>query len=312
MEGVVIKSTGSWYIVQKKNGSKVNCRLKGNFRIKGIKTTNPVAVGDRVVFKYSRSEAIGLIYEIKKRNNYIIRKATKLSKTSHIIAANIDQAFLIVTLSYPRTSTGFIDRFLVTAEAYHIPVNIVFNKIDIYDELMQKNHDRISDIYSKIAYNCIDVSALRRYNIESLKILMKDKINLFAGHSGVGKSTLINAVEPKLNLKSKSISIQHKTGKHATTFPEMHEVSFGGYIIDSPGIKEFGLFDFKKQEVSHYFPEMRAFMGNCKFNDCTHVHEPDCAVKEAVKNGLISIQRYKSYLSILNDDYFDENEWENK
>ncbi|MCD6113219.1 MAG: ribosome small subunit-dependent GTPase A [Bacteroidales bacterium] len=311
MEGIVIKSTGSWYVV-KYGEEKIDCKIKGKLRIKGIKTTNPVAVGDRVDFEILQKENIGVIRKINQRNNYIIRKATKLSKVSHIIASNIDQAFLIVTLAYPRTSTGFIDRFLVTAEAYNIPVIIVFNKIDIYNDEIKKRQEELVEIYSKIGYKNISVSALRGDNIDLLKSLIKDKINLFSGHSGVGKSTLINVIQPGLNLRTSYISKQHNKGRQTTTNAEMLELSFGGYIIDSPGIKEFGLIDFKKDEVPHYFPEMRALMNDCKFNNCTHTHEPECAVKKAVENGDISTSRYNNYLSILNDEYFEEKEWEKK
>lgn len=311
MEGIVIKSTGSWYIVRY-GDEKIECKIKGKFRIKGIKTTNPVAVGDKVDFEILQKEGIGVIKKINQRRNYIIRKSTKLSKVSHIIASNIDQAFLIVTLAYPRTSTGFIDRFLVTAEAYKIPVIIVFNKIDIYDEVIKKRQQELIDIYSKIGYENFSVSALRGDNLDLLKEKLKDKINLFSGHSGVGKSTLINVIQPGSNLRTADISKQHKKGRQTTTNAEMLELSFGGYIIDSPGIKEFGLIDFDKNEVSHYFPEMRALMNDCKFNNCTHTHEPGCAVKNALKNGDVSKTRYKNYISILNDEYFEEKEWEKK
>ncbi|MCD4745626.1 MAG: ribosome small subunit-dependent GTPase A [Bacteroidales bacterium] len=302
--GTVIKSTGSWFIVQQEDGKIIKCKLKGKFRIKGIKTTNPVAVGDNVIFKCLPDKGMGLIIQILPRNNYIIRKATKLSKISHIIAANIDQAFIIITLAQPRTSTGFIDRFLVTAEAYHIPANIVFNKIDIYDNSLKELHKKLTDIYTKIGYNCYAVSALRGDNIESFGEVIKDKKVLFTGLSGVGKSALINAIEPKLNIKTKDISFYHNKGKHTTTFAEMYKITFGGYIIDTPGIKEFGLINFEKQEVSERFPEMRKLMLNCRFNNCTHVHEPDCAVKDALEKGIISNSRYNNYLSILNDDYW--------
>jgi len=304
-EGIVVKSTGSWYVVREKStGKQINCRIKGKFRIQGIKSTNPVCVGDRVLFIELLNEESGLIIEIMERHNYIIRKATKLSRLSHIIAANIDQAILIVTLTHPRTSTGFIDRFLVTAEAYHIPAVVVFNKIDLYNVELQKQHDEVTRVYSRIGYPCIAVSALRGDNLAAVKKIMTDKVSLMAGHSGVGKSELINAIEPRLNLKTGDISSYHRKGKHTTTFTEMLELSFGGYIIDTPGLKEFGLVDFKKEEVWERFPEMRELSPSCQYNNCTHIHEPGCAVKEALEKGNVSAFRYKNYLNILEDDEF--------
>ena len=310
LEGLVIKSTGSWYLVLKNDGTKTECKLKGNFRIKGIKTTNPVAVGDKVDFKYLPDKRIGFITKIHDRHNYIIRRATNLSKISHIIAANIDQALLVVSLAKPRTSTGFIDRFLVTAEAYHIPAIIVFNKLDIYDDKLKLQHEEIVNTYETAGYKCLGVSVYENYQIEKLKELLKDKINLFAGHSGVGKSAIINKIEPRLNLRTKEISAYHEKGQHATTFTEMYQLSFGGFLIDTPGVKEFGLLNFKNTEVSERFPEMRKIMMNCRFNNCTHIHEPGCAVLEALKNGEIKQSRYNNYLSIFNDEYFDEKEWD--
>lgn len=312
MEGIVVKSTGSWYKVRALDGNHYNCRIRGTFRMKGIKTTNPVAVGDRVKFEPESNDKIGMITEIAERKNYIIRKATKLSKISHIIASNIDQTFLIVTLAYPRTSTGFIDRFLVTTEAYHIPARIIFNKIDIYDDKLKDLLKETIDIYTSAGYPCFSVSAKTKENIELLKREMENKTTLFAGHSGVGKSSIINAIEPGMDLKTGALSVQHKKGKHITTFAEMHELSFGGFIIDTPGIKEFGLRDFVKEEVAERFPEMRALMGDCKFHNCTHVHEPGCAVKKALKEGKISETRYRNYLGILDDDYFGQKEWDLK
>ncbi len=307
MKGIVIKSTGSWHTVQTEDGTTIHCKLKGKFRVKGIKTTNPLAVGDKVTIKILPEEGTGLITNISPRHNYIIRKATKLSKVSHIIAANIDQAFLIVTLAEPRTSTGFIDRFLVTAEAYHIPACIVFNKIDIYDSETESLLDELTGIYENTGYPCYHVSALRDDNIGFLEEKMKNMITLFAGHSGVGKSALINTLQPGLNLKTKPISEVHQKGKHTTTFAEIIPLSFGGYIIDTPGIKEFGLYDLKKEEIPERYPEMRALMHNCKYNNCMHVHEPGCAVKEAVENGKISKLRYYNYLSIINAEDFNKN-----
>ncbi len=304
LEGTVFKSTGSWYVVRDiGSGKMINCRIKGKFRIEGIKSTNPVCVGDHVVFSELK-DGTGLIIEIKERHNYIIRKATKLSKQTHIIAANLDQAIMIATHCNPRTSTGFIDRFLVTAEAYHIPAVIIFNKIDLYDGQISKLHDEIAAVYSRIGYQCIATSALKRKHIDAVQDILKDKVSLMAGHSGVGKSELINAIEPALNLKTSDISEYHKKGKHTTTFAEMFELSFGGYIIDTPGLKEFGLVDFKKEEVWERFPEMRELSPQCQYNNCTHVHEPGCAVKEALESGNISAFRYKNYLNILEDDEF--------
>jgi ribosome biogenesis GTPase len=308
--GTVIRSTGSWYFVRLPDGRIMNCRLKGKFRIKGLRATNPVAVGDHVTILTDPKEPEeGSITEIEQRHNYIIRKSINLSKESHIIASNLDQAFLIVTLAQPRTSTGFIDRFLVTAEAYHIPVSLVFNKTDIYDKELQSFHERISSLYRGIGYHCYEVSALTGFGLEKLKEDMADKVTLFSGHSGVGKSALINKIQPELELRTGIISEAHQKGKHTTTFAEMFPLTFGGYIIDTPGIKEFGLVDFEKTEVAERFPEMRELMHLCQFNNCTHVHEPRCAVIQAVKEGRISQSRYHNYISIINDDYFDETDW---
>ncbi len=310
MEGIIVRSTGSWFNVRAENGKVYNCRIKGNFRIRGIKTTNPLAVGDVVLFDLQEDEDIGMIREIKARKNYIIRKSTNLSKISHIIAANIDQAFLVATLASPRTSTGFIDRFLVTAEAYHIPARIIFNKTDTYTEKKQKQLNELLSVYTGAGYPCYQVSALKGTNVQAVKDDLKDKVSLFSGHSGVGKSTLLNCIEPGLELKTGEISAMHQKGKHITTFAEMHELAEGGFVIDTPGIKEFGLRDFEKEEVAERFPEMRALMHECKFHNCTHVHEPGCAVKKAVEEGRINETRYNNYLTILNDDYFDKKEWE--
>ena len=309
MDGRVIKSTGSWYTVKDDDGKNHECRIKGQFRIKGLKTTNPIAIGDQVRFQLQVKEEVGVIDHIYDRSNYIIRKATKLSKQSHIIAANLDQAILVVTLAKPRTSTGFIDRFLVTAEAYHIPARIIFNKIDLYDEDSWKMHQQFKEIYERIDYPCFEISALKDINLDQIKDLLKNKISLFSGHSGVGKSALINKIEPGLSIKTGSISDVHQKGKHTTTFAEMHELSMGGFIVDTPGIKEFGLIDFEVGEVAERFPEMRSLMLSCKFNNCTHVHEPGCAVLEALKNKKISDSRYQNYLSIINDDYFSKEQY---
>lgn len=307
LTGIVVRSTGSWYAVMDEDGRWIDCRIKGRFRMDNIRTTNPLAVGDRVVFVLGK-DGLGMITDILERQNYIIRKATKLSKHSHIIAANMDQAILIVTLAMPRTSTGFIDRFLVTAEAYHIPARLVFNKLDIYNEEQLSQFEYLRDMYQGIGYECLAVSALRGDNLDAFKGLLQKKVSLIAGHSGVGKSALINAIEPGLNLKVGKVSAVHSKGMHTTTFAEMFPLSFGGFIIDTPGIKEFGLVDFDRREVWERFPEMRALMHLCRFSNCTHVHEPDCAVMKALEEERIPAERYLNYLSILNDDYWEETE----
>jgi ribosome biogenesis GTPase / thiamine phosphate phosphatase len=306
MTGIVTRSTGSWHMVSIEGGNQIPCKLKGNFRIKGIRTTNPVAVGDRVEVDL-QSDGIGVITEVLERNNYIIRKATKLSKESHIIAANVDQLLIVATLAFPRTSTGFIDRVLVTAEAYHIPAIIVFNKTDLYkiDELSDWLEDT-EKIYTNVGYPCLRVSAKTGDGLEQLKEVVKDKISLVSGHSGVGKSSLINALQPGLNLKVKEISSYHMKGQHATTFPEMFTLSFGGYIIDTPGIKEFGLTHFDKGEIAERFPEMRALMHLCRYSNCTHTHEPGCEVLKAVEDGRIHPERYQNYLSIYSGHDWNE------
>ena len=302
MKGIVIKSTGSWYTVKSESGQYIDCKIKGQFRIKGLRTTNPVAIGDHVEFDYLDQEDVGVIRKIEDRQNYIVRRSTKLSKQSHIIASNIDQAFLIVTLMEPRTSTGFMDRFLVTAEAYHIPCTIIFNKTDLYDDETKELHKTIVELYQKIGYECLEVSAETGLNIDVVADNLKGKKTLLAGHSGVGKSTIINKIQPDLDLKTGSISSYHKKGTHTTTFAEMFELDNGGFIIDTPGVKEFGLIDFDKQEVAKRFPEMRAMMHDCKYHNCTHIHEPDCAVLQALEDGSISRSRYENYLNIFNDD----------
>ncbi len=301
LQGVVIRSTGSAYTVEAESGI-FECRLKGNYKIKGIKTTNPIAVGDRVLFSLSSGGDIGSIEKICERHNYIIRKSVNLSKQTHIIASNIDQAILIVSLTSPRTSSGFIDRFTITAEAYHIPVNIVFNKSDLYNSKLKNQVREWVGIYEKIGYKCLVTSLYNLNDVKSFSELLKSKVSLLSGHSGVGKSALLNAVEPGLNLKTAPVSDFNCKGKHTTTFAQMHKLSMGGYVIDTPGIKEFGIIDFKKEEVSHYFPEMRDIIGKCRFNNCTHSNEPGCAVKMAVEEGAVSDMRYKNYLNILNNE----------
>lgn len=307
-KGIVIKSTGSWYTVKSEDGDKVECKIKGTFRIKDIKSTNPIAVGDHVEFKMveegldGENTTIGLITNIIDRENYIIRKSPNLSKQSHIIAANINQAFLVVTINYPITTTTFIDRFLVSAEAYRIPCTLVFNKIDRYNYDQIKQMDKLIEIYQGIGYRCLKTSTKKKIGIDTLKSWMKDKTNVFAGHSGVGKSTLINTIEPTLNLKTREISDYHQTGKHTTTYSEMFELSFGGYIIDTPGIKGFGVLEMQKEEISHYFPEMFKLLKKCQYYNCTHTHEPGCEVKKFLHEGQIADSRYFSYLGLLNMD----------
>jgi len=300
MEGLVTKSTGSWYQVLTDDGQKYDCRIKGIFRTKGITTTNPIAVGDRVDFELEPEQGTGVITKLQPRKNYIIRKSINLSKQAQILAANLDQALLVVTLASPRTSLGFIDRFLVTAEAYDIPAALVFNKLDLFsDEGLEILADYRS-IYENIGYPCFEVSALNGTNVEQVSTIIKDKMTLFSGHSGVGKSSLINALVPELQLRTTQISEWHDKGVHTTTFAEMFELPQGGYIIDTPGIRELGVIDIEKNELSHFFPEMRALLNQCRFNSCRHINEPGCAVIKAVEEGEIELSRYESYLSIYN------------
>ncbi len=309
-KGTVAKTTGSWYIVRNEKGDLINCRIRGNFRTKNLKTTNPIAVGDHVQFKILSEENVGVIFNIEERKNCIIRKSTKLSKQTHILATNIDQALLVVTLAFPRTSTGFIDRFLVNAESFHIPTILIFNKIDLYDDSLEKLHKKLVEIYKDAGYTCIATSAFEGKNIDILKFLMKDKVSLLSGHSGVGKSALISAVDNALQLKVGDVSTWSEKGKHTTTFAEMFHLSFGGDIIDTPGIKEFGMVNIEREEISHFYPEMKKFLYDCRFTNCTHEHEPGCAVKEAVKRGNISEIRYHNYLNILNGREMDIEDWE--
>ncbi|MBT3587575.1 MAG: ribosome small subunit-dependent GTPase A [Flavobacteriaceae bacterium] len=301
MKGTVYKSTGSWYTVKAEQGVFYECRLKGKFRIKGIKTTNPVSVGDKVCFEIDNlgDDEFGLINEIEKRDNYIIRKSVNLSKQTQIIAANIDLAFLIVTLNNPPTSTVFIDRFLVTSEAYGIKTILLFNKIDSYNEEELVEIKYLAHLYRTIGYDCIGISAKTGKNLDTVKGLMENKVSLFSGHSGVGKSTLVNAIEPSLKLKTKEISDQHLQGQHTTTFAEMYDLSFDAQIIDTPGIKGFGMVEIEKEELSGFYPEFFKLKEHCKFHNCLHIEEPKCAVKEALENKEIAWSRYKSYLQIL-------------
>lgn len=302
-KGVVIKSTGSWYKILTDTETLWNCKIKGKMRIKGIKSTNPVAVGDNVEFKIEdEDKLIGVITKVQERKNYIVRKSINLSKRTHILAANIDHVYLLVTLVAPETHTGFIDRFLVTTEAYHIPVTLLFNKIDLLDESGVQYLENFKSVYQKIGYRCVNISATNPNSVQFLKDEIVGKKVMFGGHSGVGKSTLVNALEPNLNLKTKQISESHLQGQHTTTFAEMFPLKNGGYIIDTPGIKAFGLIDFDKKELSHYFSEMRVLLNNCKFNNCQHINEPHCAIKQAVEEGKINESRYYNYLMMHSDD----------
>lgn len=300
-KGLVIKNTGSWYHVKDSDGQEVQCKLRGNFRLKDIRSTNPIAVGDLVLFAL-QPDGTGVINEIEERRNYIIRKSSNLSKDSHIIAANIDLCFLVVTLKQPETSTVFIDRFIASAEAYRVPVCLVINKIDIYNEDELTYMDGLANLYEYIGYPCIKVSSITGEGIELLRKKMENKIILFSGHSGVGKSTLINTLIPGIHLKTGNVSDYHNKGKHTTTFSEMAPIPSGGYLVDTPGIKGFGIYDMQREEISHYFKDIFEFSRNCKFNNCIHVNEPNCAVLEAVNKHEISESRYNSYLSMLNED----------
>lgn len=298
-EGLVTKSTGSWITV-KSQGRYISCKVRGTLRQEGFESTNPIVVGDKVKFEMVEGEDIGLIADLEERRNYLVRKSIKQSRRKHIIAANIDQALLVVTLKYPKTLTMFIDRFLLTAEAYRIPARLIFNKTDLYNARLKSKMQELMQVYEHIGYHCLEVSAETGYNMEAFGELLKDQISVIAGHSGVGKSTLLNRIDPDLSLKVAQISKAHKAGKHTTTFSEMHELNNGGYIIDTPGIKGFGLVDMERDEIPHYFPEMFSRLDQCRFYNCTHTHEPGCAVKEAAEQGEIAEFRYKNYLEILN------------
>ena len=300
MKGLVIKNTGSWYTVLTDEGTVIDSKIKGNFRLKGIRSTNPVAVGDRVTI-LTNQEGTAFITHIDDRRNYIIRRSSNLSKQSHIIAANVDQAFLIVTINYPETSTTFIDRFLATAEAYSVPVVLVFNKTDRLSPEERHIQKMMVDLYDGIGYTCREISAATGEGIDALEPLLIDKITLFSGNSGVGKSTLLNRLIPGVQLRTAEISDAHNTGMHTTTFSEMLRLPCGGWAIDTPGVKGFGAYDMEPEEICSYFREIFRFSADCRFNNCTHTHEPNCAVIEAVKNHYIAESRYNSYLSMLQD-----------
>ena len=301
-EGLVIKSTGSQYRVLGDDGSIVDCRIKGKFRVKGSRTTNPLAVGDRVAYEEELPGKAGIVSEIHPRKNYIIRKASNLSKESQILAANIDQLFLMVTIILPETPVEFIDRFLVTAEAYRIPASIIINKTDLYcEEEIEKMNELIS-VYENIGYRCYKLSLTEGTGLEPLKKAMENRISLLAGNSGVGKSTFLNKINPSLDLKTAPISEYHRQGKHITTFPEMHPLPSGGFLIDTPGIRGFGMIDMDRNEIYHFFPEIFRIAAGCRFNNCLHLEEPGCEVREAVMKGTVCFTRYRSYLNILEDE----------
>ena len=321
MKGLVVKNTGSWYIVRTDDGELIQCKIKGNFRIKGIRTTNPVAIGDRVTYTFPSGRSGGaFITDIEDRRNYIIRKSINLSKQSHILAANVDQALLVITVTQPQTSTTFIDRFLASAEAYRVPVILVFNKTDLLDDDLRRYQQMMVDLYENIGYECRQISAERGDGVEELRPLLEGKITLLSGNSGVGKSTLINRLIPGANLRTAEISDAHNTGLHTTTFSEMislapftapegtsnadvpsSEGDKGAYLIDTPGIKGFGTFDMEREELTSYFREIFEYSKQCRFSDCTHTHEPGCAVLRAVEDHYIAQSRYQSYLSMLDD-----------
>jgi len=301
LKGKVWRSTGSWYEVRNDNGETIRCRLKGKFKIKGLKVTNPLAVGDDVLYSMEEGDEkdLGIITDILPRKNYIIRKSVHKTAHGHMIASNLDQAIVVVTLTFPKTSMGFIDRFLVSAEAYRIPAIIIFNKKDLLDSEAEELQNEVIEMYESIGYRCLSISALTGENMEDVLELIDQKTSLFSGHSGVGKSELINNIIPDLDLATSEVSEFANKGVHTTTFAEMFEAKPNTFIIDSPGIKELGLMEMENQEISHYFPEMRAFLGECKFNNCLHVNEPKCKIKEMVEQEIIPISRYESYLSML-------------
>ena len=301
-KGIVLKSTGSRYRVLYGDGMTIDCSIKGKLRIKEFRTTNPIAVGDNILFEIDKKTDSGIITEVLDRRNWILRKASNLSKHSQIIAANIDQVFLMVTIILPETPVEFIDRFLITAEAYRVPAKIIINKTDLYGEEELARLDQLEKIYKSIGYECIRLSMKDMINLEALKESLKGKTSLISGNSGVGKTTLLNALNPLLNLKTAEISDYHKQGKHITTFPEMHKMPFGGFVIDTPGIRGFGVVDMNRNEIYHFFREIFRFSKKCRFNNCLHLDEPGCAVRSAVEKGEIAFLRYKSYLNIMDGD----------
>ena len=300
MKGLVVKNTGSWYTVLTDDGQLIESKVKGNFRLKGIRSTNPVAVGDRVEL-VANAEGTAFITAIEDRRNYIIRRSQNLSKQSHIIAANVDQAFLVVTVDFPQTSTTFIDRFLASAEAYRVPVVLVFNKTDLLDADLLRYQQMMMVLYENIGYHCVAISAETGEGVEAFRPLLQQKITLLSGNSGVGKSTLINCLVPDANLRTAEISDAHNTGQHTTTFSEMISLPEGGWLIDTPGIKGFGTFDMEPEELTSYFPEIFRFSRDCRFSNCTHTHEPGCAVLQALEDHYIAQSRYQSYLSMMED-----------
>jgi ribosome biogenesis GTPase len=301
-KGLVLKSTGSRYKVLYGDGLTLSCSVKGKLRIKEVQTTNPVAVGDNVLFDIDKKTNSGIITEVLARRNYILRKASNLSKQYQIIAANIDQAFLMITIILPETQLEFIDRFLITAEAYRIPATIIINKTDLYSDAEVEKMEYLESVYSKIGYDCIRLSLKDKNSLDTIIPLMKNRINLISGNSGVGKTTLLNLINPGLNLKTAEISDYHKQGKHITTFPEMHKMPFGGFVIDTPGIRGFGVADMERNEIYHFFREIFKASRNCRFTNCLHLDEPGCAVRSAVENGEIDFLRYRSYLNIMEGD----------
>jgi ribosome biogenesis GTPase len=301
-KGLVIKSTGSRYKVLFGPGEIVDCNIKGKFRVKDLRTTNPVAVGDNILFEFEKGRRTGIITEVLDRRNYILRKASNLSKDTQILAANIDHVYLMISIIFPETPVEFIDRFLITAEAYRIPASIIINKTDLYGTVEMDRMEYLISLYTKIGYECLKLSLKEEKGIDELRQKMKEKINLLSGNSGVGKTSLINALNPALNLKTAEVSDYHKQGKHITTFPEMHLIPTGGYIIDSPGIRGFGVVNMDRNEIYHFFPEIFRISKNCRFYNCLHLDEPGCAVRSAVMEGEIDPLRYRSYLNIIDDD----------
>jgi ribosome biogenesis GTPase len=302
-KGTVLKSTGKWYTVELTDGNVISCRIRGKLRLSGLSTTNPIAVGDRVVVDDDTDEeGKRTISDFEERSNYIVRKSTNLSKQMQILAANVDRAYLLVTLRSPFTHLAFIDRFLVAAESFRIPVTLLFNKVDLYSPKDLEELDNVQQTYESIGYSCQRISAVNQTNIEWLRNEISGKQVMISGHSGVGKSTLVNALDPELELRTGEISKAHLQGQHTTTFAEMHKLSCGGYVIDTPGIRAFGIIDLEKEHLSHYFPEMRALIGACKFHNCQHLEEPKCAVKAALASGRISESRYQTYLQLMREN----------